>query len=309
MDWTRKATKTRRPGLGDSVEKELIVSPQNRLVTLNNGVQMPILGFGVFQVPDEQTEQVVSDALAAGYRAIDTAASYGNEEAVGRAIADSGIPREELFITTKMWIQHTGEDTARREFDKSLRNLGLDYLDLYLIHQPLGDYYSSWHAMQKLYGEGVIKAIGVSNFYPDRLVDLIQHNDITPAVNQIETHPFFQRADYQQLMGEHGVQIESWGPFAEGKNDLFTNPVLTEIGDAHGKSVAQVVLRWLIQRDVVVIPKSVRPDRMAQNLSVFDFDLTDGEMTRIAGLDIGATVFFDHRDAAMVTWLGGRRVD
>jgi len=278
-------------------------------VTLNNGVRMPILGFGVFQVPDEHTEQVVIDALAAGYRAIDTAASYRNEEAVGRAIAKSGIPRDQLFITTKMWIQHTGEDTAKREFDNSLQRLGLEYLDLYLIHQPLGDYYSSWHAMQKLYGEGLIKAIGVSNFYPDRLVDLIQHNDVTPAVNQIETHPFFQRADYQPLLREHGVQIESWGPFAEGKNDLFINQTLAEIGDAHGKSVAQVVLRWLIQRDVVVIPKSVRPERMAENLDVFDFELTDEQLTRIAALDTGATVFFDHRDPAMVTWLGGRRVD
>jgi len=285
------------------------MTAKNRLITLNNGVRMPILGFGVFQVPDDQTEQVVSDALAVGYRAIDTAASYGNEEAVGRAIAKSGIPRDELFVTTKMWIQHTGEDTARREFDKSLARMGLDYLDLYLIHQPLGDYYSSWHAMEKLYGEGLIKAIGVSNFYPDRLVDLIQHNDITPAVNQIETHPFFQRADYQQLMREHGVQIESWGPFAEGKNDLFTNPVLTAIGAAHGKSVAQVVLRWLIQRDVVVIPKSVRPERMAHNLAVFDFDLADDEMARIAALDTGASVFFDHHDPQMVAWLGGRRVD
>ncbi|WP_326563713.1 aldo/keto reductase [Micromonospora peucetia] len=285
------------------------MAPQNRLITLNNGVQMPILGFGVFQVPEDQTEQVVTDALAAGYRSIDTAASYGNEEAVGRAIKGSGIPREELFITTKMWIQHTGEDTAKREFDNSLRRLGLDYLDLYLIHQPLGDYYSSWRAMQKLYGESLIKAIGVSNFYPDRLVDLIRHNDVTPAVNQIETHPFFQRQADQQLMREHGVQIESWGPFAEGRNDLFTNPVLAEIGSAHGKSVAQVVLRWLTQRDVVVIPKSVRPDRMAENLDIFDFDLTDDEMTRVAALDTGATVFFDHHDPAMVEWLGGRRVD
>jgi 2,5-diketo-D-gluconate reductase A len=285
------------------------VAPKNRLITLNNGVQMPILGFGVFQVPDDQTEQVVTDALAAGYRSIDTAASYGNEEAVGRAIAHSGVPREELFITTKMWIQHTGEDTAKREFDKSLRSLGLDYLDLYLIHQPFGDYYSSWRAMQKLHGEGLIKAIGVSNFYPDRLVDLIQHNDVAPAVNQIETHPFFQRGADQQLMREHGVQIESWGPFAEGRNNLFTNPTLTEIAATHGKSVAQVVLRWLIQRDVVVIPKSVRPDRMAENLDVFDFELTDAEMTRIAALDTGTTVFFDHHDPAMVSWLGGRRVD
>ena len=285
------------------------MSTQNRLITLNNGVQMPILGFGVFQVPGEQTEQVVTGALAAGYRSIDTAASYGNEEAVGRAIAKSGIPRDELFITTKMWIQHTGEDTARREFDKSLQKLGLDYLDLYLIHQPMGDYYSSWHAMQKLHGEGLIRAIGVSNFYPDRLVDLITHNDVTPAVNQVETHPFFQRTADQQLMRDHGVQIESWGPFAEGRNDLFTNPTLTEIGTAHGKSVAQVVLRWLIQRDVVVIPKSVRPDRMAENLAIFDFQITDDEMTRIAALDTGASLFFDHRDPAMVSWLGGRRVD
>ena len=281
----------------------------NRLITLNNGIQMPILGFGVFQVPDEQTEQVVTDALAAGYRAIDTAASYGNEEAVGRAIAASGIPRAELFITTKMWIQHTGEDTAKREFDTSLRKLGLDYLDLYLIHQPLGDYYSSWRAMQKLYGEGVIKAIGVSNFYPDRLVDLVVNNDIVPAVNQIETHPFFQRQADHDVMREHGVRHESWGPFAEGKNDLFTNPVLTEIGAAHGKSVGQVVLRWLTQRDIVVIPKSVRPERMAENLDIFDFELSDAEMARIASLDTGKTVFFDHHDPAMVKWLDGRRVD
>ncbi|GAB4051442.1 aldo/keto reductase [Catellatospora paridis] len=285
------------------------MAAQNRMITLNNGVEMPILGFGVFQVPDEQTEQVVTDALAAGYRSIDTAASYGNEQAVGRAIAASGIAREELFVTTKLWIQHTGEDTARREFDKSLGKLGLDYLDLYLIHQPLGDYYSSWRAMQKLYGEGLTKAIGVSNFFGDRLVDLIQHNDVTPAVNQVETHPFYQRQADQQLMREHGVQIESWGPFAEGKNDLFTNPTLTAIATGHGKSVAQVVLRWLIQRDVVVIPKSVRPDRMAQNLDIFDFELSDDEMARIAGLDTGKSMFFDHRDPAMVEWLGGRRVD
>jgi len=281
----------------------------NRLITLNNGTQMPILGFGVFQVPDEQTEQVVTDALAAGYRAIDTAASYGNEEAVGRAIAASGIPRAELFITTKMWIQHTGEDTAKREFDTSLRKLGLDYLDLYLIHQPLGDYYSSWRAMQKLYGEGVIKAIGVSNFYPDRLVDLVVNNDIVPAVNQIETHPFCQRQADHDVMREHGVRHESWGPFAEGKNDLFTNPILTEIGAAHGKSVGQVVLRWLTQRDIVVIPKSVRPERMAENLDIFDLELSDAEMARIASLDTGKTVFFDHHDPAMVKWLDGRRVD
>jgi 2,5-diketo-D-gluconate reductase A len=284
------------------------VSTQNRLITLNNGVQMPILGFGVFQIPDEQTEQVVTDALAAGYRLIDTAASYGNEEAVGRAIATSGIPREELFVTTKLWVQDTGEANTKRAFDASLQRLGLDYLDLYLIHQPYGDVYGSWRAMQDLNRDGRVRAIGVANFYPDRLVDLIEHNDIIPAVDQIETHPFFQRTADQELMRERGVQIESWGPFAEGKNNLFTDSALTEIGTAHGRSVAQVVLRWLIQRGVVVIPKSVRPDRMAQNLAVFDFELTDEQMARIAGKDTGTSLFFDHRDPAMVSWINGRRI-
>ena len=208
-----------------------------------------------------------------------------------------------------MWIQHTGKDTAKREFEKSLQRLGLDYLDLYLIHQPIGDYYSSWRAMQDLHGDGLIKAIGVANFYPDRLVDLIEHNDITPAVNQIETHPFFQREADRQLMRDRGVQIESWGPFAEGRNNIFSNPTLAEIGGAHGKSVAQVILRWLIQRDVVVIPKSVRPERMAENLNVFDSQLTDDEMTRISTLDTGASLFFDHRDPTMVSSLSSRRVD
>jgi 2,5-diketo-D-gluconate reductase A len=276
-------------------------------VTLNNGVTMPILGFGVFQVPAEETERVVTDALAAGYRHIDTAAAYGNEEAVGRAIAASGIARDELFITTKLWIHGGGEDGTKRAFDTSLRLLGLDHLDLYLIHQPLGDYYSSWRAMQDLNRQGVVRAIGVSNFHPDRLVDLADHNEITPAVNQIETHPFHQRTFDQQVMAERGVQIESWGPLAEGKNDIFTNPVLTEIGQAHGKSVAQVTLRWLIQRGVVVIPKSSRPERMAENIDVFDFDLTDDEMARIATLETGVSVAFDHRDPEKVTWLNNRR--
>ncbi|WP_338089901.1 aldo/keto reductase [Nonomuraea basaltis] len=237
-----------------------------RTVTLNNGVEMPILGFGVYQIPPEQTEQAVTDALQAGYRLLDTAAAYQNEEAVGRAIKSSGIPREELFVTTKLWISDAGEENARRACDASLTKLGLDYLDLYLIHQPFGDVYGSWRAMQELNREGRARAIGVSNFYPDRLIDLIDHNEITPAVNQIETHPFFQRTHDQQLMGERGVQIESWGPFAEGRNGLFTHPVLSDIAEQHGKSVAQVVLRWLIQRDVVVIPKSVRADRMAEKL-------------------------------------------
>jgi 2,5-diketo-D-gluconate reductase A len=270
---------------------------------------MPILGFGVYQIPAGQTEQAVTDALAAGYRSLDTAAAYGNEEAVGRAIQESAIARSELFVTTKLWVQDPGEENAKSAFEMSLQRLGLDYLDLYLIHQPLGDYYSSWRAMQELHREGLARAIGVSNFYPDRLVDLIDHNEVTPAVNQIETHPFFQRAAEQELMRERGVQIESWGPFAEGRNNLFSDPTLTEIGAAHDTSVAQVVLRWLIQRDVVVIPKSVRIDRMRENIDVFDFALTDDEMTRIAGLDTGASLFFDHRDPAMVSRIGGVRVD
>ncbi|PKV89623.1 aldo/keto reductase [Streptomyces sp. TLI_146] len=278
-------------------------------VTLNNGVEMPILGFGVYQIPAEQTEQAVSDALAAGYRSLDTAAAYRNEEAVGRAIKSSGIPREDLFVTTKVWVSDAGEDKARRAFDTSLRKLGLDHLDLYLIHQPYGDVYGSWRAMESLHREGLIRAIGVSNFYPDRLVDLIDHNEIAPAVNQVETHPFHQRTADQDLMRERGVQIESWGPFAEGRNNLFTHPVLVRIATAHGKSVAQVVLRWLIQRNVVVIPKSVRAERMAENLDVFGFELTDDEMTAIAALDTGASLFFDHRDPVMVSRLGNSVLD
>lgn len=278
-------------------------------VTLNNGVAMPILGFGVFQIPPEATERAVADALAAGYRHLDTAAAYGNEEAVGRAIRSSGIARDELFVTTKLWIQDApAEQNTQRAFDASLRRLGLDFVDLYLIHQPYGDLYGEWRAMQDLHRQGLIRAIGVSNLYPDRLVDLIDHNEITPAVNQIETHPFFQRADYQELMRERGVQIESWGPLAEGRNDLFSDPTLTAIGRAHGKSVAQVVLRWLIQREVVVIPKSVRPERMRENLDVFDFRLSEEEMGRIAAMDTGRSLFFDHRDPASTSRLGGVRL-
>ncbi|MFE2164098.1 aldo/keto reductase [Streptomyces sp. NPDC059447] len=279
-------------------------------VILNNGVEMPILGFGVYQIPAEDTERAVSEALAAGYRLLDTAAAYGNEEAVGHAIKSSGIPREELFVTTKLWVQDTpAEDNARRAFETSLSKLGLEHLDLYLMHQPFGDVYGQWRAMEALNREGAAKAIGVANFYPDRLVDLIVNNEITPAVNQIETHPFFQRADYQGLMREHGVQIQSWGGFAEGRNDLFANPILAEIGKEHGKSVAQVVLRWLTQRGVVAIPKSVRAERMAENFDVFDFRLTDEQMARIATLDTGTSQFFDHRDPVMVTRLGGHRID
>jgi 2,5-diketo-D-gluconate reductase A len=277
-------------------------------VKLNNGVEMPVLGFGVFQIPFDQTEQAVTEALAAGYRSLDTAASYGNEEPVGKAIKASGIPREELFVTTKMWIEE-GEEQAKRAFDKSLGRLGLDYVDLYLIHQPFGDYYGSWRAMSELNRQGLARAIGVSNFFPDRLVDLIDHNEITPAIDQVECHPFFQRAGDRELMRDRGVQIESWGPFAEGRNDLFSDPTLTEIGAAHGKSVAQVVLRWLIQRGVVVVQKSVRPERMRENIDVFDFELTDEQMTHMAAMDRGESLFFDHRDPAMVSQIGTRRVD
>ncbi|WP_369240247.1 aldo/keto reductase [Streptomyces sp. R21] len=279
-------------------------------VTLNNGVEMPILGFGVFQIPAEETEQVVTEALAAGYRLLDTAASYGNEEAVGRAIKNSGIPREELFVTTKLYVQDgPAEENTKRAFEASLAKLGLDYLDLYLMHQPYGDVYGQWRAMEEINRQGRAKAIGVSNFYPDRLLDLIINNEVTPAVNQIETHPFFQRADYQELMREQGVQHQAWGGFAEGKNDLFANPVLSEIGKKYGKSVGQVVLRWAVQRGVASIPKSVRAERMAENIDVFDFALTDAEMASVAGLDTGATLFFDHHDPKMVNWLSARRLD
>ncbi|MFD9304121.1 aldo/keto reductase [Streptomyces sp. NPDC060048] len=279
-------------------------------VTLNNGVQMPILGFGVYQIPPEQTEQAVTDALAAGYRLLDTAAAYGNEEAVGRAIKASGIAREELFVTTKLWVQdNPAEDNSRRAFETSLTKLGLDHLDLYLMHQPFGDVYGQWRAMEDVNREGLTKAIGVANFYPDRLLDLALNNEITPQVNQIETHPFFQRTADHDLMREHDVRHQAWGGFAEGRNNLFEDPVLTDIGTAYDKSAAQVVLRWLVQRGIVTIPKSVNPDRMAQNIDVFDFELTDDQMARIAALDTGTTLFFDHRDPKMVAWLGTRRLD
>lgn len=279
-------------------------------VTLSHGLRMPILGFGVYQIPPEQTEQAVVEALAAGYRLLDTAAAYGNEEAVGRAVKNSGIPREELFVTTKLWVQNApAEDNTRRAFETSLAKLDLDHVDLYLMHQPFGDVYGQWRAMEALNREGLAKAIGVANFYPDRLVDLILNNEIPPAVNQIETHPFFQRTGYQELMREHGVQIQSWGGFAEGRNDLFTQPLLAEIGRRHGKSVAQVVLRWLTQRGVVAIPKSVRPERMAENIDVFDFELTDEQMAAVAALDTGSSLFFDHRDPVMVNRLGTHRLE
>ncbi|MER8002135.1 aldo/keto reductase [Streptomyces sp. NPDC095613] len=278
-------------------------------VTLNAGARMPLLGFGVFQIPDDQTQQAVEAALEAGYRLLDTAAAYENERAVGRAIAASGIPRDELFITTKLWVQDHGQDSAPRAFDRSLDRLGLDHLDLYLIHQPFGDYYGAWRAMEKLHKDGRARAIGVSNFYPDRLADLITHNEIVPAVNQIETHVFFQRTADQKLMREHGVQHESWGPLAQSGQGLFDNPVLVDIARAHDKTVAQIALRWLIQREVVAIPKSVRPERMAENLDLFGFQLSDDEMARIATLDTGASRAFDHHDPEGVKWLGSTRFD
>ncbi|MFJ5776908.1 aldo/keto reductase [Streptomyces sp. NPDC093094] len=281
-----------------------------KYVTLNNGVQMPLLGFGVYQIPPEQTERAVTEALAAGYRLLDTAAAYGNEEAVGRALAAGGVPREELFVTTKLWVQdRPAQDNARRAFERSLTRLGLDHVDLYLMHQPYGDVHGQWRAMEELHREGLARAIGVANFHPDRLVDLDINNEITPAVDQIETHPFFQRTADHAFMRERGVQLQSWGGFAEGRNGLFSNPLLSGIGARHGRSVAQVVLRWLVQRDIVAIPKSVRADRMAENIDVFGFELTDDEMTAVAGLDTGASLFFDHRDPVMAERLGGVRVD
>jgi len=273
-------------------------------VTLNNGVRMPLLGFGVFQIADlAECERVVRDALSVGYRLLDTAASYGNEEAVGNAIKRSGVPRQDLFITTKLWISDAGYDKTRRAFDRSMQRLQLDTLDLYLIHQPIGDVYGSWRAMEELYRQGRIRAIGVSNFHPDRLMDLMLHNEVAPAVNQIETHPFHQHIETQKFLRDNGVQMESWGPFAEGKNDIFHNALLQSIADNHGKSIAHVVLRWLTQRGVVAIPKSVLKERMAENFTIFDFELTDDEMSSIATLDTAKSSFFDHRDPAMVKWL------
>lgn len=279
-------------------------------VKLNNGIEMPLLGFGVFQVPDlAECERSVLNAIETGYRLIDTAASYGNEQAVGAAIAKSGVKREELFITTKLWIQSNGYEDTKRAFETSLKKLQLDYLDLYLIHQPFGDVYGEWRAMEELYKEGKVRAIGVSNFHPDRLIDLIIHNEIVPAVNQIETHPFHQQLETQQFLIENNVQIESWGPFAEGKNGLFQNELLASIGRKYGKTIAQVVVRWLTQRGVVAIPKSVRKERMAENFDVFDFQLSAEDMDAIKALDTNTSAFFDHRDPAMVKWLGERKLN
>ena len=272
-------------------------------VTLNNGVKMPRLGYGVYQVSNDECERCVLDAIGVGYRAIDTAQSYGNEAAVGDAVRKCGVPRAELFLTTKIWISNAGYEKARASIDKSLKNLGTDYIDLMLIHQPFADYYGAYRAMEEAYRAGKLRAIGVSNFYPDRLIDICQFVDVAPAVNQVETHVFQQQRTAHEYMKKYGVQHESWGPFAEGRNDFFTNPVLNEIGAKYGKSSAQVALRFLIQSDVVVIPKSTHRERMEQNLNVFDFALDDGDMEAIRKLDEGESLFFNHYDPATVEML------
>jgi len=279
-------------------------------VVLNNGVEMPILGFGVYQVTDAgECERAVTEALHTGYRLIDTAAAYLNEEAVGKAIKKSGVPREDLFVTTKLWIQDAGYENTKKAFEKSLEKLQLDYLDLYLIHQPFGDVYGSWRAMEELYKTQRVRAIGVSNFHPDRLMDLMLHNEVIPAVNQIETHPFNQQIETQTFLQGNKVQIESWGPFAEGKNNIFENELLVSFAQKYRKSVAQIILRWLLQRKVVVIPKSVRKERIAENFNVFDFELSDEDMKAIVTLDTRTSCFFDHRDPEMVKRLGSVKLD
>ena len=279
-------------------------------VKLNNGVEIPILGFGVFQITDPaECERSVVDALQTGYTHIDTAASYLNEEAVGRGIKRSGVARENLFITTKLWIQSNGYEGARRAFENSLRRLQLDYLDLYLIHQPFGDVYGEWRSLEELYQQGKVRAIGVSNFQPDRVLDLLVHNQITPAVNQIEVNPFQQQRETQKFLQENSIQVEAWAPFAEGKNDIFQNEILLSIAARHHKSAAQVILRWLVQRGIVALAKSTRQARMLENISVFDFEISPEDMAAITALDTKTSSFFDHRDPEKVKWLGERKLD
>lgn len=279
-------------------------------VLLNNGVEMPILGFGVFQVTDlKECENGVINAIETGYRLIDTAASYMNETAVGTAIKKSGVPREDLFITTKLWVQDAGYENTKKAFEKSLNKLQLEYLDLYLIHQPFGDVHGSWKAMEELLKSGKVKAIGVSNFQPDRIMDIIAFNEVVPAVNQIETHPFNQQIETQKFLTANNVQIESWGPFAEGKNNLFQNELLHSIAAKYGKSIAQVVVRWLTQRGIVAIPKSVKNDRIRENFNIFDFELSSEDMEVIRTLDKKTSSFFDHRDPEVIKWMGSRKLD
>lgn len=274
-------------------------------VTLNNGVKMPILGYGVYQTPAEDTQRCVLDAIEIGYRSIDTAQAYGNEEGVGNAIVKYGVPREELFITTKVWISNAGYEKAKASIDESLRKLQTAYIDLLLIHQPFNDYYGTYRAMEEAYKNGKIRAIGVSNFYPDRFIDICQFVEVPPAINQVETHVFQQQKEAREIMKKYGTQIESWGPFAEGRNDFFTNPILNEIGNTHGKSAAQVALRFLIQSGVVVIPKSVHKDRMVENFNVFDFTLSEDEITKLEALDHGESLFFSHYSPSTVEFLTG----
>ena len=271
-------------------------------VKLNNGVKMPVLGYGVYQTPPEETERCVLDAIRIGYRSIDTAQAYGNEEGVGNAITKCGLPREEFFITTKVWISNAGYEKANASIEESLKKLQVSYIDLLLIHQPFGDYYGTYRAMEEAYKEGKVRAIGVSNFYPDRYIDIHHFAEIKPAVNQVETHVFQQQKIAKEYLKKNGTQIESWGPFAEGKNDYFNNPVLKEIGAGHGKSAAQVALRFLIQSGVVVIPKSTHVERMEENFNVFDFELTADEMARVEALDSGESLFFSHYDPKTVEW-------
>jgi 2,5-diketo-D-gluconate reductase A len=278
-------------------------------IVLNNGIEMPLIGFGVFQIPDPtECEKCVIDAINTGYRLIDTAVSYMNEQAVGNAIKNCGIDRKELFITTKLWVQDHGYENTKKSFQESLDRLQLDYLDLYLIHQPYGDIHGSWRAMEELYETGKIRAIGVANFQIDRLMDLIAFNKIPPAVNQIETHPFNQQIEAQTFLTENNVQIESWGPFAEGKNNIFQNEILLSIASKYNKSVAQIILSWLIQRGIVVIPKSVRKERMAENFNIFDFELSVDDTEKIKNLDTKKSLFFDHRNPAIVKWMSERKL-
>lgn len=271
-------------------------------VTLSNGVKMPILGYGVYQVTKDECERCVLDALKAGYRSLDTAQSYFNEEEVGSAIKKSGIPREEIFLTSKVWVEHYGYEACRKSVEESLRKLGTDYIDLMLLHQPFSDYYGAWRALEDLYEEGKLRAIGVSNFYPDRLVDIASFVRIRPMVNQVETHPHNQQTEAKKWMEKYGIQHEAWAPFGEGRNGLFDDPVLAEIGAKYGKTTAQVILRWHIQRNTVVIPKSTHYERMVQNIDVFDFALTDEDMEKIAALDKQQSSFFSHYDPNMVEW-------
>lgn len=277
-------------------------------VRLNNGVMMPAIGFGVYQIPENETEHAVSNAIEVGYRMFDTAASYFNEKQLGNAIRHSGIKREDFFITTKLWVQDYEYENVLRAFDKSLKSLGLDYIDLYLLHKPYGNYYAAWRAYERLYKEGLIRAIGVTSFSNERLQDLFLHNEVKPAVNQIETNPFFQQQAAGKFLQCEGIQHEAWAPFAEGQNDIWNNPVLKGIADRHGRTVGQIVLRWLNQRNVVVIPKTVRKERMAENLAIFDFTLTDGEMQSIAGLDTGKSSIYDDMDLGTTKWIGTHKI-